>query len=268
MIIDLAKGTPIYVKTREDRNFRIDPEDIKDSVTPKTKLIILVTPDNPTGSVLTEKDVKAIADIAKDNDLFILSDQMYEKIIYDDHKHYSIASIPGMKKRTITICGFSKAYAMTGWRVGYAATHKDLATPIIDLHCINVTQGCIISQKGAVAALKGPEPRYIWEELEKRRNTLADGLNDIPGITCQKNWGGICLMANISSFGMSCLEFAKFVAKETNVIMSPGTAFGKGTVGGNGGKGYISCGYAATKNENIKMAVDKISEAVKKLEKR
>jgi aminotransferase len=121
---------------------------------------------------------------------------------------------------------------------------------------------------GAVAALKGPEPRYIWEELDKRRNILANGLNDIPGITSTKNWGGICLMANISSFGMSSLEFAKHIAKETNVIATPGTAYGKGTVGGIGGEGYLSFGYAATNQENIRKAVDRMDKAVKKLEKR
>jgi len=270
--VKAAGGVPVQLQVKEERGFRIDPEDIEKSITPKTKMIVLVSPDNPTGSALERDDLEAVAEMAVKHNLLVISDEIYEKLTFGGRKHYSIASLEGMKERTITINGFSKAYAMTGLRVGYVATDETLMKKISPLHVQIVTCTNAIGQKAAVEALRGPqnEMKAIWREYEERSNMLADGLNDMPGITCIRPGGSIYVYPNIKSFKMTSGEFSVHIAREANVLVYPATVFGKG------GEGYLRVVITTNRDGiydpkaskgNIVEALERIEKAVKKLKK-
>lgn len=253
-----AKQVPIPLK--EENDFRFDPESVKENVTSKTKMIVLNSPENPTGGVLTREDLKTVADcIADRDDVFVISDEIYEKILYEG-KHESIASIPGMKEKTILLNGFSKTYAMTGWRLGYGVMRKDIAEKIAQLMVNSNSCTCAFTQMAGIEALKGPqdEPARMVDEFKKRREVIVSGLNNIEGITCKKPRGAFYVFPNITGTGMNCRKFSDYLLNNAGVAVLPGTSFGKY------GEGYLRLSFANS-IENIKKALDRISEAVKNL---
>jgi aspartate/methionine/tyrosine aminotransferase len=235
-------------------------------------MIVLVSPDNPTGSTLGKEDLEAVAEIAVKHNLLVISDEIYEKFTFGGRKHYSIASMEGMKERTMTLNGFSKAYAMTGFRVGYLATDKTLMKKISPLHVQIVTCTNAIGQKAAVEALRGPqnEVEAMWKEYEERSNTLADGFNHMPGIICARPGGSMYVYPNIKSFKMTSGEFSVHIAKEANVLVYPATVFG------NGGEGYLRVVITTNRDgiydpkvsrRNIAEGLERIEKAIRKLKK-
>jgi aspartate/methionine/tyrosine aminotransferase len=252
-----AKAVPLPLK--EENDFRLDLEDFKKKISRKTKMIILNSPENPTGGVLTRDDLKTIADCIGDrDDVLVLSDEIYSRIIYEG-KHESIASLPGMKDKTIILDGFSKTYAMTGWRLGYGVMRKDLAQKVAQLMTNSNSCTCAFVQMAGVEALKGPqiEPERMVEEFRKRREVIVTGLNKIQGITCKKPHGAFYVFPNITGTGMDCRKLGDYLLNEAGVAVLPGTSFGKY------GEGYLRLSFANS-IENIKKALDRIDKALKK----
>ena len=253
-----AKSVPIPLK--EENDFKMDPEYVKEKITKKTKMIILNSPENPTGGVLTKKDLKVVADcIAKRDDVLVLSDEVYSRIIYEGENE-SIASLPGMKEKTIILDGFSKTYAMTGWRLGYGVMRKDLAQKVAQLMINSNSCTCAFIQMAGVEALKGPqkEVEKMVAEFKRRREVIVEGLNKINGITCKKPHGAFYVFPNITGTGMDCRKLGDYLLNEAGVAVLPGTSFGQY------GEGYLRISFANSV-ENIKKALERIDEALKKL---
>jgi aspartate/methionine/tyrosine aminotransferase len=253
-----AKAVPIPLL--EERDFRLDPEFIKKNITKKTKMIIINSPENPTGGVLTRDDLKAIADsIANRDDILVLADEIYSRIIYEGN-HESIAPLPGMKEKTIILDGFSKTYAMTGWRLGYGVMRKDFAPKITQLmiNCNSCTS--TFTQMAGVEALRGPqeEAEKMVAEFKKRREVIVSGLNSIKGISCKKPHGAFYVFPNIKKTGKTGRELADYLLNTAGVATLSGTAFGKY------GEGYLRLSFANSV-ENIEKALTRIKEAVEKL---
>ncbi len=248
-----ASVVPVQVK--EKNKFALTPDDLEEKITENTKLLILNSPANPTGSVISEKNLRKIADIVIENDLLVLTDEIYEKLIYGE-KHFSIASIPEMKERCVLINGFSKAYAMTGWRIGYAAGKKEI---IHSMGMIGVyTSICApaVSQRAALAALEGDQScvEEMRKEYDTRRQYLVKRLNEM-GIPTVMPKGAFYVFPNISQYGTSEEVWKRFL-EEANVSVTPGTAFG------TYGEGYLRLSYANSM-ENIEKAMDNIEEVIK-----
>jgi len=252
-----AKAVPIPL--REELDFRLDVDELKSKITPRTRLIILNSPHNPTGGMLEERDIRAIAALAQEHDIIVLSDEIYENIYYDE-KPLSIASLPGMLDRTILLSGFSKTYAMTGWRLGYAVLPPELVTAVVGLIVNSVSCTATFIQHAGIEALTGPQdsvPKMV-EEFKKRRDLIVDGLNAIPGISCHKPRGAFYVFPNVKKLGMDCQELADYLLNEAGVASLAGTDFGKY------GEGYLRLSYAASQ-ENLRKALERIEKAVAKL---
>jgi aspartate/methionine/tyrosine aminotransferase len=259
-MINFVEAKPVPIPLKEENDFRLDHEYIKEKITKKTKMIILNSPENPTGGVLTKEDLKVIADcIANRDDVIVLSDEIYSRIIYEG-THESIASLPGMKEKTIILDGFSKTYAMTGWRLGYGVMRKDLAEKIIQLMINSNSCTCAFVQMAGVEALKGPQDSVdkMVAEFRKRREVIVSGLNNIKGITCKKPKGAFYVFPNIKGIGKKSKEFSDYLLNEAGVAVLPGTSFGKY------GERYLRISFANS-IENIQKALDRISKAVEKL---
>jgi len=259
-MINFVGAKPVPIPLLEENDFRLDHEYVKEKITKKTKMIILNSPENPTGGVLTKEDLKVIADcIANRDDVIVLSDEIYSRIIYEG-THESIASLPGMKEKTIILDGFSKTYAMTGWRLGYGVMRKDIAEKITQLMINSNSCTCAFVQMAGVEALKGPQDSVekMVAEFRKRREVIVEGLNNIKGITCKKPKGAFYVFPNIKSIGKKSKEFSDYLLNEAGVAVLPGTSFGKY------GEGYLRISFANSV-ENIKKALDRISKAVEKL---
>jgi aspartate aminotransferase len=259
-MINFVEAKPVPIPLKEENDFRLDHEYIKEKITKKTKMIILNSPENPTGGVLTKEDLKVIVDcIAKRDDVIVLSDEIYSRIIYEG-THESIASLPGMKEKTIILDGFSKTYAMTGWRLGYGVMRKDLAEKIIQLMINSNSCTCAFVQMAGVEALKGPQDSVdkMVAEFRKRREVIVSGLNNIKGITCKKPKGAFYVFPNIKGIGKKSKEFSDYLLNEAGVAVLPGASFGKY------GEGYLRISFANS-IENIQKALDRISKAVEKL---
>ena len=262
-VINFVGAKPVPIPLKEENDFRLDHEYVKSRITKKTKMIILNSPENPTGGVLTREDLKVIADcIVNRDDVLVLSDEIYSRIIYEG-KHESIASLPGMKEKTIILDGFSKAYAMTGWRLGYGVMPKGLAQKITELIINSHSCTCAFIQMAGVEALKGPQDSVnkMVAEFRKRREVMVSGLNSIDGITCKKPKGAFYVFPNIKGTGMNSEELSDYLLNEAGVAVLPGTSFGKY------GEGYLRLSFANS-IENIKMALDKIAEAIMKYKRR
>lgn len=251
--IRFAGGIPVPMPLLDQNDFRLDREQFKNAITPKTKLVLLNNPSNPTGGIFEPEDIQAIAEILRDRpDIFILSDEIYDRLVFDGTPR-SIASVPGFKDRTIILDGFSKSYAMTGWRIGYGIMHRELAKQM-ELLMVN-SNSCTASftQIAAMAALKGPQDAV--EEMRsaflERRNWLVAALNDIPGITCQMPRGAFYAFPNISKFGLKSEEFCHRLLQEAGVAAAWGTSFGEY------GEGHFRLSYANSL-ENLKIAVERI----------
>jgi len=261
LAVIFSGGIPIYTELKENRDFRADPEDIEKKVTSKTKAILLIDPNCPTGSLLTMEDLNAVAQIATRHGLFVVTDEIYEDLVYDGAKHYSIASFPGMKERTISTFGFSKSYAMTGWRVGYVVGSKDLMRVLKEVHAQLTICTNSISQKAALTALTGSQEcvEEMRRSYESRRNLLAAGLNKL-GIVCNPPKGSFYLYTDVSRFNLSSTEFAKLLARDAKVLGYPGTAYSLSKSSDR----YVRFSLT-TSEEKLKEALERISSVTAEL---
>ena len=255
-----AGGTPVYFPLRGENNFHPDLKELKNCVTSKTKAILLNSPSNPTGAAFSQEELLAIAEIAKEKDLFIISDELYEDIVYGDREHTSIASLPGMKERTISIFGFSKSYAMTGWRLAYLAAPADLVEEIAKL--LQNTSVCSnsIAQRAGLAAIQGSQDCVVkmFTAYNERRNLLVKGINEIDGLSCHAPEGTFYAFVNIKDTGMTSEELSMYLLEECKVVTVPGTAFGPC------GEGYIRLSFA-TSLEDIKEGIRRIKKGIEKI---
>ncbi len=256
----LAGARMVTVPLRQEREFIIDPEDLEARITKKTKLLVLISPNNPTGSVLDKNTLRTISEIAKDHDLIVVSDELYEKMTYDGTENCSVGSLPSMKERTITINGFSKAYAMTGWRIGYIVASEDMMKSISKVHHSMNVCACSISQKAALAALTGPQDSVekMVREYDKRRQEMVSRVNEIPGFKCHMPKGAFYVFPNVESLRMSSMDLAKLLISKARVVTVPGSEFGKN------GEGFLRLSYA-TSLEKISEALVRVKETVEAL---
>ena len=252
-MVKLAGGTPIVVPTTVEADFKITPEQLKQAITPRTKFFILNSPSNPTGMVYTPDEIRAIAQVVVEQDIWVISDEIYEKILYDGAEHLSIgAASPEVFERTIVSSGFAKTYAMTGWRVGF------LAAPVPILKAVSTIQGhstsnvCTFAQYGAIAAYDSPQDcvQEMVQAFSQRRQVILDRLNAIPGISCPKPYGAFYVLADISKLGIKSLDFCNALLEEQQVAAVPGLAFGT--------EGCIRLSYA-TSVENIQRGIDRLA---------
>lgn len=222
-----AHATPVFVRAKEENGWLPDMGELRAAVTEKTKMLVLNSPSNPTGVVYPRKLLEEIAALAREKDFLVLSDEVYEKLIYDGAEHVSIASLDGMWERTITINGFSKAFAMTGWRMGYLAANPDLFLPMLKVHQLSVASSNVIAQNAAITALRAGEETVdaMREEYARRRRFLLDAFAEIPEISCVAPAGTFYIYPNVSGSGMSGKEFADRLLQENGVATVPGTAF-------------------------------------------
>lgn len=256
-MINFVGGKAVPLQLKEEKNFSFDIEDLKKLITPKTKLIIINTPQNPTGGILTETDIRGIADVLKDwPDIYILSDEIYSRLIFQG-EHFSITQIPGFKDRTIILDGFSKAYAMTGWRAGYGVMNTELAPLIAKLMTNSNSCTNTVVQKACIEAYEGPQDSVdkMREEFMARRDIIVDGLNSVKGFSCIVPLGAFYAFPNITATGYSSKELSDHVLYKGGVAALSGTAFGAF------GEGYLRFSYANSR-ENIKEAIRRIKEVI------
>jgi aspartate aminotransferase len=228
-MVRLAGAEPIIVQTTERNGWKMRASDFENAMTPRTKMVILNSPGNPTGSVYTREELEGIVEVAAEEDIYILSDEIYEKLVYDDTKHVSIASLsPEAYGLTITVNGFSKAYAMTGWRLGYLAAPEAVAKAVDNIQSHSTSHPCSFAQKGALAALKGDQQPLadMRDEFSMRRDYMFDRITKIPNITAVKPQGAFYVLVNISQLGLSSQNFADRLLSKANVAVVPGAAFG------------------------------------------
>ena len=256
-VIRFVGAKPVPLVLREKNNFRFDAGDVKRLVTMKTRMIILNSPQNPTGGILTEDDLRQIAELSVEHDLTVLSDEIYNRIVYDGFQHVSISQFPGMSERTIVLDGFSKTYAMTGWRLGFGMMPETLVPSIAQLQINSNSCTASFSQIAGIEALVGSqeEPRRMVEEFQRRRDVLVEGLNKIPGFRCLKPLGAFYAFPDITGTGRSSRELADSLMNEAGVACLSGTAFGEF------GEGYLRFSYANSV-DNIRIALDRIGKVV------
>ncbi|HEX8679667.1 MAG TPA: pyridoxal phosphate-dependent aminotransferase [Chthoniobacterales bacterium] len=228
-MVRLAGAEPVIVPTTERNGWKMRAEDFENAMTPRTKMVILNSPNNPSGAVYTREEIEAIVQIAADEDIYILSDEIYEKLVYDDIKHVSVASLSKEAYDiTITVNGFSKAYAMTGWRLGYLAAPDNVAKAVDSIQSHSTSHPVSFAQRGALAALKGDQQPLadMRDEFDMRRNYMYDRLTKIPNITAVRPQGAFYVLVNISQLGLSSQNFADRLLSKANVAVIPGAAFG------------------------------------------
>ena len=258
-----AGGTPVGVVTREEDDFRLKPALLEKSITPRTKALILPYPNNPTGAVMEKRDLEAIAPVIAKHDLLVISDEIYSELTYDDHHHVSFATIPGMYERTLTINGFSKAFAMTGWRVGYACGAPQIIGLMNKIHQYAIMCAPRQGQVAAAAALKsGRENHYeevlrMRESYDRRRRLMVSAFRDM-GLHCFEPYGAFYAFPSIRSTGLTSEEFCAGLLQKYNVAAVPGTAFGPS------GEGNIRCCYA-TSVDKLQIALERISAFVREI---
>lgn len=253
----LAGGVPVTIPLKAENQFRLLPEEVEAHLTPKTKVLFLAFPSNPTGAIMEKEDLEKIAEVAIKHDLIVISDEIYAELSYRE-KHVSIATLPGMKERTLLISGFSKAYAMTGWRIGYVAGPEEIIAPMTIIHQYAIMCTPTISQYAAIEAAKNGDSDI--EEMKaaynQRRRLLVDGFRKM-GLDCFEPYGAFYVFPSIQKTGMTSEEFAKELLMEQKVAVVPGTAFG------DSGEGFIRCSYAYS-IENLKIALERIQLFVEK----
>ena len=228
-MVRLVGAEPVIVPTMERNNWKMRAEDFQNAMTPRTKMLILNSPCNPTGSVYTREELAAIVEVASGEDIYILSDEIYEKLVYDDAKHVSIASLSKEAyDLTITVNGFSKSYAMTGWRLGYLAAPEAVAKAVDSIQSHTTANPSSFSQRGALAALKGDQQSVsdMRDEFDMRRNYMLDRLSKIPNVTAVKPQGAFYVLVNVSQLGLTSQNFADRLLSKSNVAVVPGAAFG------------------------------------------
>lgn len=249
----LAGGIPVPVPAKAENDFRITPADLEPHVSPKTKALLIGYPNNPTGAILSKEDLEAIARFAVKHDLIVISDEIYGDLTYGDTKHVCFAGLPEMKDRTILLNGFSKAYAMTGWRIGYALSNPDIIAAMTKIHQYTMLCAPITAQIAAVEALRHGEKymRKMVSEYDKRRRLIYDGLQKA-GLKCFEPKGAFYIFPDITSTGLSSEEFAEKILMQEHVALVPGNAFGEC------GEGFVRCSYATS--------IEQISEALLRID--
>ena len=254
----LADAVPVIIELKEENQFRLTAEEVLEKVTDKTKILVLPFPNNPTGAVMGKEDLEAIAKVVIEKDLFVISDEIYSELTYNG-KHVSIVSLPGMKERTILINGFSKAYAMTGWRLGYACGPEEIMKQMVKIHQFAIMCAPTTSQYAAVEALKNGDEdvRIMREEYNHRRRYLLNEFKRL-GLPCFEPFGAFYVFPSIKKFGMSSDEFCTKLLKEEKLAVVPGTAFG------DCGEGFIRISYAYSL-DNLKMAMERLERFLKKI---
>jgi len=253
--VTLADGVPVIIELKEENNFKLTKQELLDAITDKTKVLILPFPNNPTGAIMEYEDLVDIAEVVREHDLYVMSDEIYSELTYGRH-HVSITSLPGMKERTILINGFSKSYAMTGWRLGYACAPEIIMEQMIKIHQFAIMCAPTTSQYAAVEALRnGDNDVLIMKEAyDARRRFLIDELRRI-GFDCFEPYGAFYVFPSIKKFGMTSEEFAETLLREEKVAVVPGTAFGEC------GEGFLRISYAYS-IENLKVALERIENFV------
>lgn len=257
--VTMSDGVPVTVTTRAENNFKLTVDDIKDKITPKTKALILPFPNNPTGAIMEQEDLEKLAEFLRDKDILVISDEIYSELTYGDKQHVSIAAIDYMRDKTIVINGFSKAYAMTGWRLGYAAGPKEIISAMTKVHQYCIMCAPTTSQQAAVEGLRTCDDAVsaMRREYDRRRRFMRKGFLDM-GLECYDAQGAFYLFPCIKSTGLSSDEFCERLLFEEKVAVVPGTAFGEC------GEGFIRCSYAYSVEE-IRVALEKIAKFIQKL---
>lgn len=255
-------AVPVTYNLKEENNYQIDMEELESKITDKTKMIVIVNPSNPTGGVLSRETLEKLSQLAIKNDLLVVADEIYSQLVYDDTKHVSIASLPGMKERTITLGGFSKAYSMTGWRLGYMCAPRGIIAACVRVHQYTITCASSFVQEAAVTALRdcADDVEAMRQEYQRRKDYAVKALNEINGISCNDPQGAFYIFVNVKSLGMSSMEVAEYFLEEAKVAMVPGSAFG------SEGEGYLRLSYACS-YEDLQEAIRRIKDAVEKLKK-
>lgn len=250
----MAGGVPIVIETKEEDQFRLLPEQLKAAITPKTKLLVLPFPNNPTGGVMSKSDLEAIAEVLKGTDIMVLSDEIYGELRYDSEGHTPFSKIDGMRERTVVVNGFSKTFAMTGWRLGYALGPTPIIKAMTKLHQYGIMSSPTTSQFAAIEALRSCDKDVLAmrQEYNYRRRFITDGFRNM-GLSCFEPLGAFYVFPCIKSLGMTSEEFANRLLQEEKVAVVPGTAFG------DSGEGFVRCSYA--------YSIDNIEEALKRIER-
>ncbi|MDA2937634.1 pyridoxal phosphate-dependent aminotransferase [Acidobacteria bacterium AH-259-A15] len=258
-MIEYAGARAVPIALREELDFRLDVDELFQALTPRTRMVILNSPSNPTGSVLSENDLARLAEVLAERDLVVLSDEIYSHILYEDH-HQSIASFPGMKERTIILDGFSKTYAMTGWRLGYGVMRGELAQQITKLMVNSNSCTAAFTQVAGVSALKGDQAPVseMVERFRRRRDGVLELLNQIEGVSCRTPRGAFYVFPNVRGLGLKSSELAGLLLHQAGVALLSGTSFGEY------GEGYLRISYA-TSMEKLQEGIQRIAEAGKKL---
>ena len=256
----LANGTPVSLELKAENEFRLTADELKAAITPKSKILIMPFHNNPTGAIMERKDLEAIAEVVIENDLFVLSDEIYSELTYlENEGHVSIASLPGMKERTILINGFSKSHAMTGWRLGYACGPKEVIKQMLKIHQFAIMCAPTTSQYAAVEALKNGDAdvEMMREQYNQRRRYLLHRFKEM-GLECFEPFGAFYAFPCIKEFGMTSDEFANELLKSKKVAVVPGTAFGAS------GEGFVRISYAYS-IDNLRIALDRIEQFITEL---
>ena len=256
----LIHAVPVIIELKEENQFRLTKQELLDSITDKTKMLVLPFPNNPTGAIMEREDLEEIAKVCVEKDIFVLSDEIYSELTYKE-KHVSIASMPGMKERTVVINGFSKAFAMTGWRLGYAAAPKVILQQMLKIHQFAIMCAPTTSQYAAVDALKHGEHdvEKMTEAYNQRRRYLLHNIKEM-GLDCFEPYGAFYVFPNIKRFGMTSEEFATRLLEEEKVAVVPGTAFG------DCGEGFLRISYAYSL-ESLKVALARVRNFIERLDK-
>ena len=254
----LAGATPVIIDLKAENEFRLTAEELEAAITDKTKVLILPFPNNPTGAIMEKSDLEAIAKVIEEHDIFVMSDEIYSELTYKE-KHVSIVSLPGMKERTIVINGFSKTYAMTGWRMGYAAGPKEIISPMTKLHQYGIMSAPTMSQYAAIEALKNGDDDIaeMRDQYDMRRRLIVDGLNRL-GLTCFEPEGAFYVFPSIQSTGMTSDEFCERLIYDKHVAVVPGSAFGAC------GEGFVRISYAYS-IKHLAEALNRIGAFLKEL---
>ena len=256
--VTLAGGTPVSVCCTREHEFRVTVDQLAAALTPRTKALLIGYPNNPTGAVMSREDLAGIAQFAEKHDLIVISDEIYANLTYDG-EHTCFASLPGMRERTILLNGFSKAYAMTGWRIGYALGNADFIAAMTKIHSFTMLCAPITAQIAAVEALAQGRPSRdrMVAEYDKRRRLMVEGFRNM-GLDCFEPKGAFYVFPSIQNTGLTSLEFAEKLLQAEKVALVPGDAFG------SCGEGYVRCSYAAS-SKNLAEALDRIGRFVKPL---
>ena len=254
----MADAVPKVIELKAENQFKLTRQELLDSITDKTKILILAFPNNPTGAIMTKEELEELVPVIIEHDLFVISDEIYSELTYDN-KHCSIASLPGMKERTVTINGFSKAFAMTGWRLGYACAPKEIMKQMIKLHQFAIMCAPTNSQFAAIEALKNCDDDVdrMVEAYNQRRRFLLNSFKEM-GIDCFEPFGAFYVFPSIAKFGMTSEEFANRLLREQKLAVVPGTAFGEC------GEGFVRISYAYS-IENLKQGMDRIRKFIESL---